>query len=171
MGKSGRKPTDWFDSNEDFGILDEEVVPDAERGAAVRRSWSTARLAAVAILSASVLMTVAYPLNQWREKGQENAAMRQSNIDTRAHIRQMEAQLRNWRNPEYVAQQARERLHYTKPGETVYIVVPDSASTAGKVPPSPKPSKPARKASGATGRSQRTAQSSASPVPSASASN
>ena len=58
----------------------------------------------------------------------------------------LDAQLKRWDDPEYVAGQARARLGYVRPGETTYVVVdppPEpaghSTAEASQVPSAPPP--------------------------------
>jgi hypothetical protein len=48
----------------------------------------------------------------------------------RARVAALEQAKARWDDPAYVRQQARERLHFVKPGETAYVIVDPSAQPA-----------------------------------------
>ena len=52
---------------------------------------------------------------------QEQTQQQQSRVDA------LKAEQQRWNDPAYIAAQARERLHFVKPGETAYIVLGDPA--------------------------------------------
>jgi len=48
---------------------------------------------------------------------------------TARQVAQLKAELAKWADPAYVAIQARQRLHYVKPGEIGFVVPDSSAGT------------------------------------------
>jgi hypothetical protein len=66
---------------------------------------------------------LASPLNRYfGSRGDVNAAASQLQRD-RAELARLRHQLRQWSDPGYVQQQARHRLQFAMPGDTVYVTV------------------------------------------------
>ena len=83
-----------------------------------------------------LLVVLASPLNRYFQSRSalNDAAHKLS--DDHARLTQLQKQLDRWGDPGYVQQQARERLQYAMPGDTVYVVVDrgqknDIVKTAG----------------------------------------
>ena len=96
----------------------------------------TRRAGILALALCTVLVTVAYPLQEYFAQRARIAAQEQQNARQAAQIRQLQAALKQWADPDYVAIQARERLHYVQPGE-IGLTVP---SPTGGLPPLGLPS-------------------------------
>lgn len=83
-----------------------------------------------------LLVVLASPLNRYfQSRSALNDASRQLTQD-KARVAQLEQQIKRWGDPGYVQQQARQRLQYAMPGDTVFVVVDhgqqnDIAKTAG----------------------------------------
>jgi cell division protein FtsB len=93
------------------------------------RNRLTGRAGILALVLCAVMVTVAYPLRQYlAQRSQIDAAERQ-NQQTAQQVAALRTELAKWDDPAYVAIQARERLHYVKPGETGFIVPNPSAGT------------------------------------------
>jgi cell division protein FtsB len=70
-----------------------------------------------------LLVLLASPLNRFfGSRGDVNTAASQLQRD-RAELAQLRAQLQQWSDPGYVQAQARHRLQYAMPGDTVYVTV------------------------------------------------
>jgi cell division protein FtsB len=103
----------------------------------------TARAAILAVALASVALALALPFKTWvAQRGQIHAVEAQTR-DQQRHIAQLRDAQQRWKDPDYVKQQARVRLHYAMPDETTYVVL-------GK-PRSRTVDKPAEKESALTG--------------------
>lgn len=74
------------------------------------------------------MVTVAYPLRQYLAQRSQIADLRHRNQVTQQQVASLQTELNKWSDPAYVAIQARERLHYVRPGETGYIVPNPSAN-------------------------------------------
>jgi len=57
----------------------------------------------------------------------------------RERIQQLTDEVNKWNDPEYVAQQARDRLQLVHVGEQVYLVGVDPAAGGSTTPATPKP--------------------------------
>lgn len=67
----------------------------------------------------------------------EIAAARQEVQERQQAIAELEAAILRWEDPEYVKQQARERLMFVQPGDTQYLVVDDTPGRKGGFVPDP----------------------------------
>lgn len=82
----------------------------------------TGRAGILALALCAVMVTIAYPLQQYLAQRSQIAALNARNAATARQVAQLQAELAKWSDPAYVAIQARERLHYVKPGEIGFIV-------------------------------------------------
>ncbi len=83
-----------------------------------------------------LLVVLASPLNRYFQSRSALNDAAQKLHDDKARLTQLQQQLDRWGDPGYVQQQARERLQYAMPGDTVYVVVDsgqknDIVKTAG----------------------------------------
>jgi cell division protein FtsB len=92
------------------------------------RNRLTGRAGILALALCAVMVTVAYPLRQYLAQRSQITAAEQRNAATAQQVAALRSELSKWSDPAYVAIQARERLHYVRPGETGYIVPDPSAS-------------------------------------------
>jgi cell division protein FtsB len=93
------------------------------------RNRLTGRAGILALTLCAVMVTVAYPLRQYFAQRSQLSAIEHQNADTAQQVAALQSELAKWNDPAYVAIQARERLHYVRPGETGYIVPDPSASS------------------------------------------
>ena len=97
-------------------------------------------LGAVLILLTVVL---APPLHRYLAARSAVQQAEQQRRDDQKQLAALKAQLKQWDDPAYVEQQARGRLQYAMPGETVYVVVhPGQKSDLNR--PAPKATAPVR---------------------------
>lgn len=90
------------------------------------------RVLAVLILVGLVLVMVVPSLYQWWQQDQQYREISAQVTQAEQKNAQMQEQLDLWKDPTYIASQARERLGYAKPGETQYSVVdPDNDQQSG----------------------------------------
>ncbi|UJH70599.1 septum formation initiator family protein [Ornithinimicrobium sp. INDO-MA30-4] len=59
---------------------------------------------------------------------QEIAALQQDIENQKRDIEALEGQISAWEDPDYVEQQARERLRFVRPGETAFTVLDDTGA-------------------------------------------
>jgi cell division protein FtsB len=93
------------------------------------RNRLTGRAGILALTVCAVMVTVAYPLRQYFAQRSQISTLEHQNAGTAQQVAALQSELAKWTDPAYVAIQARERLHYVRPGETGYIVPNPSAST------------------------------------------
>src|SRR4051812_34434857 len=110
----------------------------AEEAARRRRTGLTSRAAVLAIAVCAVVLTLAVPLQQYlAQRAQLSDLVAQERAE-RARVAALEQQQARWNDPAYVREQARERLHFVKPGETAYVIVDPTPQPQPKAIAAPK---------------------------------
>jgi cell division protein FtsB len=103
-----------------------------------RRTGVTSRAAVLAIAVCAVVLTLAVPFQQYiAQRGQLGSLAAQERAE-RARVAALEQAQARWDDPSYVRQQARERLHFVKPGETAYLIVDPTPRPQMTATPTPK---------------------------------
>jgi cell division protein FtsB len=74
-------------------------------------------------------ITLAPPIQHYFTQRAQINALKTQISDNQAMLEKAAAELAQWDDPEYVASQARARLHFVFPGERQYIVVGDDEIT------------------------------------------
>ena len=87
-----------------------------------RRGIST-RLLILFIVLFSVAVTLAPPTQHYFAQRAQISALQADLASNRAKLQAVRAELEKWKDPEYVASQARDRLHFVLPGERQYIIL------------------------------------------------
>ncbi|HEV2639724.1 MAG TPA: septum formation initiator family protein [Actinocrinis sp.] len=112
-----------------------DVRKAARRRAALRRSRPegrpprtrlTGRAGILALALCVVLVSVAYPLQQYLVQRSRLNALNASNAAAAQQVAKLQTQLSDWRDPAYVKLQARAQLHYVMPGE-IGFTLPDGS--------------------------------------------
>src|SRR3954469_24885556 len=88
-----------------------------------RRATLTARAAVLAVALASVALALALPFKVWLSQRGQITALEAKTRQQQAHVQALQHQQELWRDPAYVQQQARVRLHFVMPGEKAYVVL------------------------------------------------
>jgi cell division protein FtsB len=83
----------------------------------------TGRALVLGTLVILLLVVLASPLNRYFQSRSALTDAAQKLKDDKARVAQLTKQLNRWSDPGYIQQQARERLQYAMPGDTVYVVV------------------------------------------------
>lgn len=115
------------------GATDSDVVslprPRAARGTdkgsrprKPSRGRLTGRAGVLALALCAVMVTVAYPLRQYFAQRSQINGVEQQNSVIQRQVAALQDELAKWSDPAYVAIEARQRLHYVRPGETGYLV-------------------------------------------------
>ncbi len=93
------------------------------------------QIAALGLALCAVALSLAYPLrNYLGQQGAERAAVAEQH-QLEDQIADLEAQQAALQDPAYIKAEAKRRLQYVSPGDTVYVVkVPAPASTATPAP-------------------------------------
>ena len=98
----------------------------------VRRSSLTSRAAVLALVLCTLVLMLAYPVQQYLAQRGVIAKLHRANAVAQQQVDLLAAQDAQWQDPAFVARQARSRLHYVMPGETEYVLT-------GGIPASPSP--------------------------------
>jgi cell division protein FtsB len=91
------------------------------------RNRLTGRAALLALVVCTMVVALAYPMRQWVSQRSDIQEQRRQAQLARQRVEELRDQKARWQDPAYVQRQAREHLHYVKPGETSYTVVDGSA--------------------------------------------
>ncbi|GAA0258725.1 septum formation initiator family protein [Cryptosporangium japonicum] len=89
----------------------------------------TGRAAVLAILFAVLVLTLAYPVQQYLAQRSQIAEAERAQARQNERIAALRSELDAWNDPEYVKGQARSRLQLTEPGEKRYVVQDPSRSS------------------------------------------
>ena len=84
---------------------------------------------AVALFALVGIIIVASPLNQYLNQQQEKRELLSQLQETTARVEVLEQELARWQDDDFVRSQARERLGYVMPGETLYLVSDPATGT------------------------------------------
>ena len=87
-----------------------------------RKGIST-RLLILFIVLFSIAVTLAPPTQHYFAQRAQISALEASVDSNRKKLEQARAELERWRDPDYIASQARQRLHFVLPGERQYIIL------------------------------------------------
>jgi cell division protein FtsB len=93
-----------------------------------RRTSLTGRAAVLALVVCMLAISLAYPLREFLSQRGDIGGYRAKVAAQEKRVADLTRARERWNDPAYVKAQARERLHFVMPGETVYIVLePDEA--------------------------------------------
>jgi cell division protein FtsB len=100
----------------------------------------TGRAAVLGLVVCALVLSLAYPAKEFLAQRGEIGRLRAEQAQAQARVSALEERKRQLGDPAYVRAQARARLHYVLPGETVYVVVPPSGggSASSAAPDVPK---------------------------------
>lgn len=90
------------------------------------------RLAVILAFAAVAIFIVATPLNQYLAQQQEKRIVLANLEETTIRVTELERELELWKDESYIQSQARERLGYVMPGQTLYSVTDPDAGTASE---------------------------------------
>lgn len=77
-----------------------------------------------------LVVLLAPTLRAWITQRNDIADLRAGVVEKTQSVRQLEREQVRWQDPDYVAQQARERLKFVKVGESAYTVLDSLPQTA-----------------------------------------
>jgi cell division protein FtsB len=106
-------------------------VPSSKRR---RKTSFTGRAAVLAVVLAALAIALAGPMRQLTTQRSQISSLRSDVAQQSQQLKSLQQQQKLWADPSYIAQQARERLHYVMPGEVPYIPLaptPSASSSAG----------------------------------------
>jgi cell division protein FtsB len=92
--------------------------------AALRRTALTKRAAVLGIVVCMLVLTLAYPLRSFLSQRSQIRDVAAQNAQDRAQVAQLQQSVDRYKDPKYIEQLARTRLHYQFPGDKVYYLRP-----------------------------------------------
>jgi len=99
----------------------------------------TGRAAVLGLVVCALVLSVGYPLKQYLAQRGEIGRLEQQQRSTQERVKALEERKRRLSDPDYVRAQARQRLHYVLPGESVYVVVTPRQRSESEVGTAPIP--------------------------------
>jgi hypothetical protein len=82
----------------------------------------------------ALLLAYAYPVHIYLNQQAQIAELEASQASQRQRIKGLQDETAKWTDPTYIATQARDRLGFVKPGDTVYIVTGGGAADGNADP-------------------------------------
>jgi cell division protein FtsL len=81
-----------------------------------------------------LIVVLASPVHRYLATRSALSQAEQQRRANQAELAQLQQQAAQWNDPAYIAQQARARLQFAMPGDTVYVVVSPNTKPATGVP-------------------------------------
>lgn len=101
----------------------------------------TGRALILALVTATLLLSLAVPVRAWFAQRSEIAGLRADVDAARDRVAALEVQKQRWDDPAFVAAEARRRLHFVLPGEVGFVTLGAQGATdtaaAGDGPAAP----------------------------------
>jgi len=91
----------------------------------------TGRALILAVVAATLLLTLAVPVRAWFSQRAEIAGLRADVEAARERVAALEVEKQRWEDPAFVAAEARRRLHFVLPGEVRFVTLGSGAAAAG----------------------------------------
>jgi cell division protein FtsL len=92
-----------------------------------RRRGVTGRALILVGVLVLLVVVLAAPVHRYLATRTALSQAQQQRQSNQAELAQLQQQAGQWNDPAYIAQQARARLQFAMPGDTVYVVVPPNA--------------------------------------------
>lgn len=117
-----------------------------QRAAPPRRGGGglTGRAALLGLVLCMLALTLAYPLREYLSQRSLISEQQHSVAQLQRQVDALQGQRNQLDDPRYVQEQARQRLHFVRPGETTYLLLdpadptaPRSTTSPGTVAPAP----------------------------------
>jgi len=83
----------------------------------------TGRALVLALVAATLLVSMAVPVRAWLAQRAQVADLRTQVAEASDRVAALEIERDRWQDPAFVAAQARERLHFVLPGEVGYVAI------------------------------------------------
>ena len=97
----------------------------------IRFSWFAAVMFVVIVLAVLVL---APTIRMYTTQQQQISKLQAANDKQKSDIGKLNAQIKDWDDPDYIKAQARDRLLYVMPGETSYLIIDDLPAAPAATP-------------------------------------
>jgi len=102
---------------------------------ALHRPRLTGRRVIIAAMALFMAVLLASPLQSYLSRRSSVAASQHQQQELQQRVKQLQRETARWQDPAYVARQARDRLGYVQPGDTLYTVL--NADGTPKSPSAP----------------------------------
>jgi cell division protein FtsB len=113
-------------------------VPDQASGSAGRdgragggRPRFTGRAAILAVVLCAIALSLAYPVREYIAQRRQIDQLQAQRTQTVLQLKRLEQERKRLKQPAYIEQQARDRLHMCFPGQTCYVII-DPSSGRGR---------------------------------------
>ena len=95
-----------------------------------RRGSLTGRAALLALVALALVLTLAVPVRSWLGQRAQIAGLRADVEAAQERVSALQVEQERWSDPNFVAAEARRRLHFVLPGEVGYVTlgIEDNAS-------------------------------------------
>ncbi|MFL6164094.1 MAG: septum formation initiator family protein [Jatrophihabitantaceae bacterium] len=121
------------------------TAPSASsRGVRLRRPRLTGRTMLVAAMALFLVVILASPFQTYLNRRASVAGSERQQRELAARVAQLRAQNDLWQDPAYVERQARVRLQYIRPGDTLYTVLDAQGQPLQPAAAAAAPAKPAK---------------------------
>jgi cell division protein FtsB len=110
----------------------------------LRRPRLTGRTMLVAAMALFLVVILASPFQTYLNRRASVASSERQQRDLAARVAQLQAQNDLWQDPAYVERQARVRLQYIRPGDTLYTVLDAQGQPLQPAAGVAAPAKPAK---------------------------
>ena len=90
----------------------------------------TGRALVLALVVATLAISLAMPVRSWFAQRAETAGLRSDVDAARDRVAALELQKQRWDDPAFVAAEARRRLHFVLPGEVGYVTLGSAEEAA-----------------------------------------
>ena len=95
----------------------------------VRRTMLTTRATLLAVVISVLVLTFTYPLRLFLTQREEISELSAQNEQRQHRVDELRRAAARYDDPAWVADEARRRLHYLRPGERAYLMPNDAAPT------------------------------------------
>ncbi len=114
-----------------------QPAPDPVTGAASSaarpggpRPHFTGRAAILAVVLCAIALSLAYPVREYIAQRRQIDQLQAQRSQTALQLKRLEQERKRLKQPAYIEQQARDRLHMCFPGQTCYVIInPGSGGT------------------------------------------
>ena len=95
----------------------------------------TSRALVLAVVIATLVVALSMPARAWFSQRSQIAALRADVDATQQRVSDLQVQVERWKDPNFVAAEARRRLHFVLPGEVGYVTLGGPATATGAAAP------------------------------------
>jgi cell division protein FtsB len=93
-----------------------------------RSTKLTGRAALLAVVMCAIALSLAYPVREYIAQRRQIDQLLATRASISAQVKNLQAQQRQFEDPAYIEQQARDQLHMCFPNEKCYVIVGNSAA-------------------------------------------